>query len=84
MLTSDLKERGYKQGYADAKKALNEKGYASKRTIVANTVVDEKKIRSEIMEHFKIGRSKALTLALIYAFAYDKGVLEAAYGSDSK
>lgn len=84
MLTSDLKEQGYKQGYSDAKKALSERGYASRKTIVSNTVVDEKKIRSELMEHLKVGRNKAFTLALIYAFAYDRGVLEAAYGSDSK
>lgn len=82
-MVSDIRQRGFKDGYTAAKKA--KQAGTSPKVITKTLFVDDRQVAKSLMTEFKefnVRWDKCFTLAVAYSFGYDRGVAEAAYETD--
>jgi hypothetical protein len=76
-MLKQLKEKGYNQGYNEAKKMKNS---GAKRKEILKLSIDEKTVTKEIMAEYRdIGYAKAFSLSCAYVSSWDFGLRQGAF-----
>ncbi len=82
-MITDLRQRGFKDGYEAAKKARQ--SGTSPKVITKTLFIDDRAFAKTLMEElkeFNVRWNKCFSLAIAYSFGYDTGVAHGAYETD--